>query len=181
MSLSDRCYAGMNQGITHGSKGGSSQELAINPADSQFPRVSTKDDRIFTIGRQKPTLVPVTNPGCPEMLISASPLADVFPAVALSTLALSAFSLDFGEVKISKRRQLFFTVRNIGQEVQHVNLSTITPFRIRSENSFSLKPGRSRTVTVQFAPPIVSGFIGLVEVNGTDDKSTITLTGSGAT
>jgi len=109
--------------------------------------------------------------------------ADVSRAIpyrtASSTLAVSASSLDFGEVKIKQCRKLSFTIRNTGEKTQNVSVSTIAPFDIHSEPSFKLKPGRSRTIKVQFAPPIVSSFIGLAELTSGDHSLTLTLVGAG--
>jgi hypothetical protein len=136
-------------------------------------------DETFTSGRLGLSGFSVTKSSCSEARASTPTFDDGFLATAPPTLALSVSSLDFGEVKIKQQRKLSFTIWNTGEQTQNVTVSTITPFNVHSEPFFNLKPGHSRTVEVHFAPPIVSGFIGLVEMTSGDHSVTLTLVGTG--
>ena len=125
--------------------------------------------------------VVVINPGCTGEPICSATLANAFTYVAPPPPAvqLTPSALDFGTVKVGKRRQLSFKMRNSGTDKQTVLLSTTSPFSLRSAATVTVKPGKSTKVKVQFAPTAVETFTSTVVVTDPQTEGSLNVTVSG--
>ena len=94
---------------------------------------------------------------------------------------LTPTALDFGSVKVGKRRQRSLTIKNIGAARQTVLLSPAPPFSLRTAATVMLKSGKRVKVKVQFAPTAAETFTGTVVVTDpvTGDRLTVLVTGVG--
>ncbi|MGE4092560.1 MAG: IPT/TIG domain-containing protein [Candidatus Binatia bacterium] len=110
--------------------------------------------------------VVVINPGCAGAPSCSATLANAFTYVAPPppNVSLTQDALDFGEVKVGKRRKVSFKIHNLSEERQTLQLSTTLPFSLRSSATVTVKPGRRKKVKVQFTPTSAGTFTGTVEV-----------------
>jgi photosystem II stability/assembly factor-like uncharacterized protein len=124
--------------------------------------------------------VVVTNPHCTGAPDCSATLANIFTYIAPPpTIALSTTTLDFGSVKVGKRRKLSVSVRNISARTQTVTTSTDEPFGLRSSASLVLKPGKEKAVKLRFRPVSTGAASGTLRVESAGSTMTVTLTGIG--
>jgi hypothetical protein len=123
----------------------------------------------------------VTNPGCAGEPTCSATLANAFTYMAPPppTVQLSTTALEFGPVKVGKRRDRSFTMKNVGANIQTVNLSTVAPFSLRSAATVTLKPGKRAKVKVRFAPTSAGSFTSTVVVTDPVTEGTLSVTVSG--
>ena len=123
--------------------------------------------------------------------LPGQPAVDVPVALTVSgdpIAAIAEDSLDFGDIFINDDSELSFTLQNQGVDDLVVTDITVDndAFEIlgttEGETSFSLEPGETTLVTVQFAPVELGEFTGTVTVSTNDPATpnpTVTVMGMG--
>ena len=93
-------------------------------------------------------------------------------------VSVSPGSINFGAVPVGVTSNLSFTVQNAGGGMLAGTASVGAPFRITSGGNYSLGANQSQTVTVVFAPTVVSNFTQSISFSGVSGASVTVLGGA---
>jgi hypothetical protein len=89
------------------------------------------------------------------------------------TLTITSPSpLDFGTVKVHRKKTLLLTIEDTGLGVLHGNVDTSSglakPFSAKGSGRYALPDGKKRSAKVTFAPQAKGAFIGTITITSDD-------------
>ena len=91
------------------------------------------------------------------------------------TLTVMPSALNFGTVKVHRKASLKLTIKNTGVGVLHGNTelgALPKPFRATGGGKFTLAPGKTRVITVTFAPQKSDDYEGFINITSDDSAMT---------
>ena len=100
-------------------------------------------------------------------------------ATATPILSVTPASLAFGSVKVGYPKDLTITVRNAGGGTLTGSASTLKPFHVGSNGSYTLAANQTKVLTVRFVPTAVGAVSRTLSFTGGGGGS-VSLSGTGS-